>query len=88
MDDYQIIPNQKLDKAMAVLYNVWFRKWKGIPPEKMTDKQWDICIAELNRVVEQGGYTAVYNLGMVLFSELEERYFRRTGGYGKRDGSL
>lgn len=71
------IPDDKLGKALGVLYNVWFDKWRR-KSGKMTDMDWQQLVDELDRVVSQGEYPAVRNLGMALLRELEAR---DRGGY-------
>ena len=72
-----IIPDDKLGKAVNVLYNTWFNKWRRVVKE-MTPEQWDRCVAELTYITEQGNYEAVIRIGSALLEELDARW---RGGY-------
>ena len=65
-----IIPDEKLGKAMQVLYNVWFNKWRRLTRE-MTPDMWDQCLAELLHITGQGDYEVVRRIGDALAMELE-----------------
>lgn len=68
-----IIPDDKLGKAVNVLYNTWFNKWRRQTRE-MTDQKWDQCVAELTYITEQGNYEAVIRIGSALLEELDARW--------------
>lgn len=72
-----IIPDEKLGKAMQVLYNVWFDKWRRLTRE-MTPDMWNQCYAELMHIKEQGNYEVVRMIGDALAMELDAR---RRGHY-------
>lgn len=67
-----IIPDEKLGKAMQVLYNVWFDKWRRLTRE-MTPDMWNQCYAELMHIKEQGNYEVVWMIGDALAMELDAR---------------
>lgn len=68
-----IIPDEKLGKAMQVLYNVWFSKWRRLTRE-MTPDMWNLCYAELMHIKEQGNYEVVRRIGDALAMELDARW--------------
>lgn len=77
-----IISDTKLNKALNVIFNVWFQKWK-CKLKTMTDKDWDTCIHELNYIAEQGEYPVVATIGIALLDELDARV---KGGYRSFEG--
>lgn len=66
------IPDALMKKAMNVLFNVWFEKWKRKVGHFSQD-DWDVCVAELTRIAAQGDYALVREVGTALISELERR---------------
>ncbi len=72
------IPDALMKKAMNVLFNVWFEKWKRKVGHFSQD-DWDVCVAEFVRISAQGNYPLVSEVGTALISELERRDKEREG---------
>lgn len=72
-DRGNIIPDDKLGKAMNALYNVWFNKWRRMTQE-MTPQLWDQCLDELIYITAQGNYEVVVQIGRALIEELDARW--------------
>jgi len=68
-----IIPDEKLGKALQVLYNVWFDKWRRRTRE-MTPDLWTQCYDELLHITNQGDYEVVQRIGNALAMELDARW--------------
>lgn len=73
MNAGNIITDEKLGKALNVLYGVWFNKWRRITNE-MTPELWDQCLAELLYITDQGNYELVIRIGHALAMELDARW--------------
>ena len=71
------ISDDKLGKALNVLYNTWFNKWRRLTKD-MTPDLWDRCLEELLYITNQGDYEAVIQIGKALAEELDARW---RGGY-------
>lgn len=71
-EEYRTIADTQLSKAMNVIYNVWFEKWKRI--KDPTPDQWELCIAELNYVLDQGNFTVLITIAQALITELDQRW--------------
>ena len=68
-----IIPDDKLGKALNVLYGVWFNKWRRMTRE-MTPDLWNQCKEELSYIADQGDYEVVTQIGNALAMELDARW--------------
>ena len=68
-----IIPDEKLAKALNVLYGVWFNKWRRMTRE-MTPALWAQCHEELLYITNQGNYEVVARIGGALEAELDARW--------------
>ncbi len=74
----QVMPNEKIPKAMNVLFNKWFVKWRdtGI----LSDAEMDRCLEELGYIANQGGgYMLVREVGVALLEEIMRRQRVRKG---------
>ena len=66
------IPDEKLNRLINVIVNVWFRKWRS---RRMSDADWHTCIGEANQIIEQGRqYPIAMDLIKALLHELERRW--------------
>ena len=77
---YEIMPDEKLSKAMQVVYNVWFRKWSH-RSGRMTDTDWDQCLREADAIMEAGRGHNYKVLEAVTMALLQELHARDLGGY-------
>lgn len=58
---------------MNVIFNIWFSKWKKLPPQAL-DTDWDKCMNEALRIMEQGDqYPIVKHLMISFIYELAAR---------------
>ena len=75
MNGQPIMPDELIPKALHVIYNVWFLKWRNV--RKMTDTDWEKCTTELSRIAEQGDYQLVLDICLAFVTELERRNSRK-----------
>ncbi|MBR2999777.1 MAG: hypothetical protein IKF39_02170 [Oscillospiraceae bacterium] len=69
----QAIPDDKLQKLLNVLYNLYFNKWKRRMPAA-SDEERRQCIEELDSICRQGEqYPIVEALALAFYMELDAR---------------
>ena len=79
---YEIIPDEKLRKALPIIYNVWFRKWLH-KSGYMTDHDWNQCLKDADIILDAGREHNYKLLESIIIALINELHARDIGGYPK-----
>lgn len=67
-----MIPDDKLSRLLDVLYNRFWRKWRG---QSMDEQKWELFVHDVDVLMEQGeDYKMAADLIMAFVGEMERRH--------------
>lgn len=67
-----MMPEEKLKRLLDVLYNRFWRKWRG---QQMDAQKWELFVHDVDVLMEQGeDYKMAADLIMAFVGEMERRH--------------
>lgn len=67
-----MIPEEKLKMLLDILYNRFWRKWRG---QQMDEQKWELFVHDVDVLMEQGeDYKMAADLIMAFVGEMERRH--------------
>ena len=75
-----MIPDEKLSRLLDVLYNRFWRKWRG---QQMDEQKWELFVHDVDVLMDQGeDYKMAADLIMAFVGEMERRHQEDQNGHG------
>lgn len=67
-----MMPEEKLKRLLDVLYNRFWRKWRG---QQMNEQKWELFVHDVDVLMDQGeDYKMAADLIMAFVGEMERRH--------------
>lgn len=67
-----MIPDEKLSRLLDVIYNRFWRKWRG---QQMDEQKWELFVHDVDVLMDQGeDYKMAADLIMAFVGEMERRH--------------